>query len=338
MGPAELLQSRADVLLSEAATQGKAATLFTLEGIAGAMLPDVPPEDRRAAVNEAIKRANREERTSPPPGYRPPSERRAEKPRRPPAAAKQNGGIPKRTPPLPAKKVAERSIAPAVERWNPATLRAFLLEQLRAKPDATGPQLWEAACRVRQPHVSEASFKAAYMPEARKALRSAPGTVAHLRHQPTRDEPEAPEDASQDGRDDGAAHSAAAGNSGTVGEGSAPTPDGGGVRGAAVPQGEPGPNRAHADRDEHREVAEAAPSASSELRNAESAPAPLERPGSIEISRPHDTFRATQRPDGTWDVVIRAEAVDHPVMDQLAAVMWDRIVGIRGGGAREPAR
>jgi hypothetical protein len=61
------------------------------------------------------------------------------------------------------------------------------------------------------------------------------------------------------------------------------------------------------------------------LRTMEASPADV-APGIIELGGGGDTFRATRRPDGGWDVELRAQ-VDTSLMDQLAAVIYRRVVG-----------
>jgi hypothetical protein len=146
--PAELLKSRAELLLGEAERQGKGPSFHHLDEIATRSLPELSPEDRRAAVAEAQRIANRNERVAPPPGYKP--------------SAKANGA---------PKKVAARNIQPSTEAdWTPARLREFTRKRLEADPKLTAGAIYEEAQKLGGMQITFSTFATSYHNAARRTL------------------------------------------------------------------------------------------------------------------------------------------------------------------------
>jgi hypothetical protein len=262
--PAELLTSRAELLLGEAERQGKGVTLHALDEIAKRVLPDVEPVNRRAAVNEAMRIENR--RNDPEPLMGTP-----------------NG-----------KRQSFRGTTPTPPgMMTPAQIYALTLGLVKRHPDMKAVDMWAEIEKLGRPRLTFPSWRNGPLVKARKEARngSAPAPVA----KPAKPAP-APKPA--------------------------PLP--------AVIQPPP--------------VALAAPAAPalpatldaphSDLRKSEPVPA-VEvgaRPGCVEIAGNGDSFKATRRDDGGWDIELRGR-VDDTTMGQLARILWERVVGSPGVAA-----
>lgn len=148
----EVLESRARILITTTEEAKKPLSMHHLSETADRILSALSAEDRRAAVMEAQKIANREEGTKPPPGYTPSSRRNSE---------------PKPEP----KKVAARKIEVSTEAdWTPARLREFTRGRLQSDPRLTAAELYEEAKTLGNITVTYTTFATGYNAPIRKEL------------------------------------------------------------------------------------------------------------------------------------------------------------------------